>query len=182
MLTRPLVLSLPDKGLVEVGVQSTSPKLWAWTWLNDHDSRDEYANTSHIGGTGSDFFEARNMNVAFLNFVALKINLVLTVGRIISSAVECIKNELLMNSMCAINFTIANSLSSEVRVDRASYRWFGIPMNQKVMCWPKLEPDRIHYFDRTSATICWGLTIGAIVDAKTAEHAAGMTANADSHW
>ena len=30
----------------------------------DHDSEDEYAIIS-IGGTGSDFFKARNMNVAF---------------------------------------------------------------------------------------------------------------------
>ena len=52
-----------DKGLVG-GYNSTILKAVLDMIKRDHDSEDEYAIIS-IGGTGSDFFKARNMNVAF---------------------------------------------------------------------------------------------------------------------
>ena len=53
-----------------------------------------------------------------------------------------------------------------------------IPMNQKVMWLTKfeLEPDRDTILDQLLPQYAESLIYGAIVDAKTAEHAAGMTA------
>lgn len=65
----------------------------------DHDSEDEYAIIS-IGGTGSDFFKARNMNVAFELRGLEDQPSFDQVRKIISKAVGMYQNELLMNFMC----------------------------------------------------------------------------------
>lgn len=87
-----------DKGLVG-GYNSTILKAVLDMIKRDHDSEDEYAIIS-IGGTGSDFFKARNMNVAFELRGLEDQPSFDQVGKIISKAVGMYQNELLMNFMC----------------------------------------------------------------------------------
>ena len=134
-----------DKGLVG-GYNSTILKAVLDMIKRDHDSEDEYAIIS-IGGTGSDFFKARNMNVAFELRGLEDQPSFDQVGKIISKAVGMYQNELFDELYVCYNHHI-NSLSREVRVE-------------KMLPIADFDPSLIY---------------GAIVDAKTAEHAAGMTA------
>ena len=81
-----------DKGLVG-GYNSTILKAVLDMIKRDHDSEDEYAIIS-IGGTGSDFFKARNMNVAFELRGLEDQPSFDQVGKIISKAVGMYQNEL----------------------------------------------------------------------------------------
>ena len=136
-----------DKGLVG-GYNSTILKAVLDMIKRDHDSEDEYAIIS-IGGTGSDFFKARNMNVAF---------------------------ELRGLEVC-YNHHI-NSLSREVRVEKMLPIADFDPNESEghVLTKFELEPDRDTILDQLLPQYAESLIYGAIVDAKTAEHAAGMTA------
>lgn len=98
----------------------------------DHDSEDEYAIIS-IGGTGSDFFKARNMNVAFELRGLEDQPSFEQVGKIISKAVGMYQNELLMNSMCATTTMLIVCLAKFVW-NKCFLSLIWIPMNQKVMC------------------------------------------------
>ena len=80
-----------DKGLVG-GYNSTILKAVLDMIKRDHDSEDEYAIIS-IGGTGSDFFKARNMNVAFELRGLEDQPSFDQVGKIISKAVGMYQNE-----------------------------------------------------------------------------------------
>ena len=145
-----------DKGLVG-GYNSTILKAVLDMIKRDHDSEDEYAIIS-IGGTGSDFFKARNMNVAFELRGLEDQPSFDQVGKIISKAVGMYQNELFDELYVCYNHHI-NSLSREVRVEKML---------------PIADFDTI--LDQLLPQYAESLIYGAIVDAKTAEHAAGMTA------
>ena len=104
-----------DKGLVG-GYNSTILKAVLDMIKRDHDSEDEYAIIS-IGGTGSDFFKARNMNVAFELRGLEDQPSFDQVGKIISKAVGMYQNELFDELYVCYNHHV-NSLSSEVRVEQ----------------------------------------------------------------
>ena len=104
-----------DKGLVG-GYNSTILKAVLDMIKRDHDSEDEYAIIS-IGGTGSDFFKARNMNVAFELRGLEDQPSFEQVGKIISKAVGMYQNELFDELYVCYNHHI-NSLSREVRVEK----------------------------------------------------------------
>ena len=163
-----------DKGLVG-GYNSTILKAVLDMIKRDHDSEDEYAIIS-IGGTGSDFFKARNMNVAF-ELRGLKINLVSIKWEIISKAVGMYQNELFDELYVCYNHHI-NSLSREVRVEKMLPIADFDPNESEghVLTKFELEPDRDTILDQLLPQYAESLIYGAIVDAKTAEHAAGMTA------
>ena len=142
----------------------------------DHDSEDEYAIIS-IGGTGSDFFKARNMNVAFELRGLEDQPSFDQVGKIISKAVGMYQNELLMNSMCAI--TTMSTVCLVRFVWNKCFLSADLDPNESeghVLTKFELEPDRDTILDQLLPQYAESLIYGAIVDAKTAEHAAGMTA------
>ena len=159
-----------DKGLVG-GYNSTILKAVLDMIKRDHDSEDEYAIIS-IGGTGSDFFKARNMNVAFEDQPSFD-----QVGKIISKAVGMYQNELFDELYVCYNHHI-NSLSREVRVEKMLPIADFDPNESEghVLTKFELEPDRDTILDQLLPQYAESLIYGAIVDAKTAEHAAGMTA------
>ena len=152
-----------DKGLVG-GYNSTILKAVLDMIKRDHDSEDEYAIIS-IGGTGSDFFKARNMNVAFELRGLEDQPSFEQVGKIISKAVGMYQNELFDELYVCYNHHV-NSLSIEVPNESEGH----------VLTKFELEPDRDTILDQLLPQYAESLIYGAIVDAKTAEHAAGMTA------
>ena len=160
-----------DKGLVG-GYNSTILK----AVLDMIKREDEYAIIS-IGGTGSDFFKARNMNVAFELRGLEDQPSFDQVGKIISKAVGMYQNELFDELYVCYNHHI-NSLSREVRVEKMLPIADFDPNESEghVLTKFELEPDRDTILDQLLPQYAESLIYGAIVDAKTAEHAAGMTA------
>ena len=130
-----------------------------------------------VGGTGSDFFKARNMNVAFELRGLEDQPSFDQVGKIISKAVGMYQNELFDELYVCYNHHV-NSLSSEVRVEQMLPIADLDPNESEghVLTKFELEPDRDTILDQLLPQYAESLIYGAIVDAKTAEHAAGMTA------
>ena len=184
--TNPMLISRPvkktgyivitsDRGLVG-GYNASILKAVLDMIKRDHDSEDEYAIIS-IGGTGSDFFKARNMNVAFELRGLEDQPSFEQVGKIISKAVGMYQNELFDELYVCYNHHV-NSLSSEVRVEQMLPIADLDPNESEghVLTKFELEPDRDTILDQLLPQYAESLIYGAIVDAKTAEHAAGMTA------
>ena len=99
------------------------------------------------------------------------------VGKIISKAVGMYQNELFDELYVCYNHHV-NSLSSEVRVEQMLPIADLDPNESEghVLTKFELEPDRDTILDQLLPQYAESLIYGAIVDAKTAEHAAGMTA------
>ncbi|HEP4630092.1 TPA: F0F1 ATP synthase subunit gamma [Streptococcus pyogenes] len=130
-----------------------------------------------IGSVGSDFFKARGMNVAFeLRGLADQPSFE-QVRQIISQSVDMFVNEIFDELYVCYNHHV-NSLTSQVRVQQM------LPISDLVadeaaeegVTGFELEPNRHDILDQLLPQFTESLIYGAIIDAKTAEHAAGMTA------
>ena len=126
---------------------------------------------------GSDFFRARHIPVAF-ELRGLEDNPSFEeVNRIISKSVEMYKNELFDELYVCYSHHI-NSLTSQVRVEKM------LPISdldadeasEDNVANFELEPSREAILEQLLPQYAESLIYGAIIDAKTAEHAAGMTA------
>ena len=119
----------------------------------------------------------RNMNVAFELRGLEDQPSFEQVGKIISKAVGMYQNELFDELYVCYNHHV-NSLSSEVRVEQMLPIADLDPNESEghVLTKFELEPDRDTILDQLLPQYAESLIYGAIVDAKTAEHAAGMTA------
>ena len=119
----------------------------------------------------------RNMNVAFELRGLEDQPSFDQVGKIISKAVGMYQNELFDELYVCYNHHI-NSLSREVRVEKMLPIADFDPNESEghVLTKFELEPDRDTILDQLLPQYAESLIYGAIVDAKTAEHAAGMTA------
>ncbi|SEP65832.1 F-type H+-transporting ATPase subunit gamma [Streptococcus equinus] len=130
-----------------------------------------------IGGIGADFFKARGMNVVFELRGLEDQPSFEQVGNIISKSVEMYKNELFDELYVCYNHHV-NSLTSQVRVQQM------LPIAEldadeaaeEGVSGFELEPNRERILEQLLPQYTESLIYGAIVDAKTAEHAAGMTA------
>ncbi|QGZ26980.1 F0F1 ATP synthase subunit gamma [Streptococcus ruminicola] len=130
-----------------------------------------------IGGIGADFFKARGMNVVFELRGLEDQPSFEQVGNIISKSVEMYKNELFDELYVCYNHHV-NSLTSQVRVQQM------LPIAEldadeaaeEGVSGFELEPNREMILEQLLPQYTESLIYGAIVDAKTAEHAAGMTA------
>lgn len=164
-----------DKGLVG-GYNSTILKAVMEMLEQDHDNQEEYEIIA-IGGMGADFFKARGIDMAFeLRGLADQPSFE-EVGRIISKSVEMYKNELFDELYVCYNHHV-NSLTSQVRVQKMlpiSDLDEGEATKEGVIGF-ELEPNRDAILDQLLPQFTESLIYGAIIDAKTAEHAAGMTA------
>ncbi|MCI5871365.1 MULTISPECIES: F0F1 ATP synthase subunit gamma [Streptococcus] len=184
--TNPMLVSRPvkktgyivitsDKGLVG-GYNSTILKAVMEMLEQDHDHTDEYEIIA-IGGMGADFFKARGIDIAFeLRGLADQPSFE-QVGRIISQSVEMYKEELFDELYVCYNHHV-NSLTSQVRVQKMlpiSDLDEGEAAKEGVTGF-ELEPNREAILDQLLPQFTESLIYGAIIDAKTAEHAAGMTA------
>ena len=130
-----------------------------------------------IGGIGADFFKARGMNVVFELRGLEDQPSFEQVGNIIAKSVEMYKNELFDELYGCYNHHV-NSLTSQVRVQQM------LPIAEldadeaaeEGVSGFELEPNREMILEQLLPQYTESLIYGAIVDAKTAEHAAGMTA------
>lgn len=165
-----------DKGLVG-GYNSKILKAMMDTITDYHTENDDYAIIS-IGSVGSDFFKARGMNVSFELHGLEDQPSFDQVGKIIAQAVEMYKNELFDELYVCYNHHV-NSLTSQVRMQQM------LPIKEldadeasedRVITGFELEPNREVILEQLLPQYTESLIYGAIIDAKTAEHAAGMTA------
>ncbi|HGD1588654.1 TPA: F0F1 ATP synthase subunit gamma [Streptococcus agalactiae] len=165
-----------DKGLVG-GYNSKILKAMMDTITDYHTENDDYAIIS-IGSVGSDFFKARGMNVSFELRGLEDQPSFDQVGKIIAQAVEMYKNELFDGLYVCYNHHV-NSLTSQVRMQQM------LPIKEldadeasedRVITGFELEPNREVILEQLLPQYTESLIYGAIIDAKTAEHAAGMTA------
>ncbi|HGA4292528.1 TPA: F0F1 ATP synthase subunit gamma [Streptococcus agalactiae] len=165
-----------DKGLVG-GYNSKILKAMMDTITDYHTENDDYAIIS-IGSVGSDFFKARGMNVSFELRGLEDQPSFDQVGKIIAQAVEMYKNELFDELYVCYNHHV-NSLTSQVRMQQM------LPIKEldaeeasedRVITGFELEPNREVILEQLLPQYTESLIDGAIIDAKTAEHAAGMTA------
>ncbi|HGI4998641.1 TPA: F0F1 ATP synthase subunit gamma [Streptococcus agalactiae] len=165
-----------DKGLVG-GYNSKILKAMMDTITDYHTENDDYAIIS-IGSVGSDFFKARGMNVSFELRGLEDQPSFDQVGKIIAQAVEMYKNELFDELYVCYNHHV-NSLTSQVRMQQM------LPIKEldadeasedRVITGFELEPNCEVILEQLLPQYTESLIYGAIIDAKTAEHAAGMTA------
>ncbi|HFH7991438.1 TPA: F0F1 ATP synthase subunit gamma [Streptococcus agalactiae] len=165
-----------DKGLVG-GYNSKILKAMMDTITDYHTENDDYAIIS-IGSVGSDFFKARGMNVSFELRGLEDQPSFDQVGKIIAQAVEMYKNELFDELYVCYNHHV-NSLTSQVRMQQM------LPIKEldaeeasedRLITGFELEPNREVILEQLLPQYTESLIYGAIIDAKTAEHAAGMTA------
>ncbi len=141
----------------------------------DHDSKDEYEIIA-IGSMGADFFRARGIDPVFeLRGLADNPSFE-EVQKIISKSVEMYKNELFDELYVCYNHHV-NSLTSQVRVQQM------LPVEDLdhneadgYTATFELEPNREAILEQLLTQYAESTIYGAILDAKTAENAAGMTA------
>ncbi|HES1731408.1 TPA: F0F1 ATP synthase subunit gamma [Streptococcus pyogenes] len=163
-----------DKGLV--GGYNSKILKSVMDMITEYHADGDYEIIS-IGSVGSDFFKARGMNVAFeLRGLADQSSFE-QVRQIISQSVDMFVNEIFDELYVCYNHHV-NSLTSQVRVQQM------LPISDLVadeaaeegVTGFELEPNRHDILDQLLPQFTESLIYGAIIDAKTAEHAAGMTA------
>ncbi len=163
-----------DGGLV--GSYNSSILKQMMTMLQeDHDSSDEYVMIT-IGATGADFFKTRGIDIAYeLRNLSDQPSFE-EVRKIVNLTTSMYQNEVFDELYVCYNHHV-NSLTSQFRVEKM------LPISdldpgeateyeQEYI----FEPDEGKILDQLLPQYAESLIYGAIVDAKTAEHAAGMTA------
>lgn len=163
-----------DKGLVG-GYNSAVLKQTMAMIDKDHADHKEFVLLC-IGGMGADFFNTRGMEVSyelrgvsdFPNFDEVR--------KIVNTATAMYRNGLFDELYVCYNHHV-NSLSSQYRVEKM------LPISdlhheeaEEYEVDYILEPSKDMILDILLPQYAESLIYGAIVDAKTAEHAAGMTA------
>lgn len=164
-----------DKGLVG-GYNSKILKAML-DLINEYHPNDKNYTIISIGGVGSDFFKARGMDVAFELRGLEDQPSFEQVGQIISESVDMYQEGIFDELYVCYNHHV-NSITSQVRVQQM------LPIteldaeqaSEEGVSGFELEPDRDTILEQLLPQYTESLIYGAIIDAKTAEHAAGMTA------
>lgn len=179
LISRPVkrtgyIVITSDGGLVG-GYNSSILKQTMSMLESDHDSSDEYVMLA-IGGTGADFFRARGISLAYeLRNLSDQPSFD-EVRKIVSMTTTMYQNQVFDELYVCYNHHI-NSLTSQFRVEKM------LPISDldpdEAQEYPQeyiLEPSKDIILDQLLPQYAESLIYGAIIDAKTAEHAAGMTA------
>ncbi|KAF1295750.1 F0F1 ATP synthase subunit gamma [Enterococcus sp. JM4C] len=179
LLKRPVkktgyIVITSDGGLVG-GYNSSILKQTMGMLEEDHTSQDEYVMIA-IGATGADFFKTRGINLAYeLRNLSDQPSFE-EVRKIVSMATTMYESEVFDELYVCYNHHI-NSLTSQFRVEKM------LPISDldadEATTYEQeyiLEPSKDVILDTLLPQYAESLIYGAIVDAKTAEHAAGMTA------
>lgn len=179
LISRPVkktgyIVITADGGLVG-GYNSSILKQTMSILEEDHQSPDEYVMIA-IGGTGADFFKARDINLAYeLRNLSDQPSFD-EVRKIVNMATTMYQNEVFDELFVCYNHHI-NSLTSQFRVEKM------LPISDLDPGEAKsfeqeyiFEPSKEEILTQLLPQYAESLIYGAIVDAKTAEHAAGMTA------
>ncbi len=179
LLSRPVkktgyLVITADGGLVG-GYNSSILKQTMSILEEDHQSPDDYVMIA-IGGTGADFFKARGINLAYeLRNLSDQPSFD-EVRKIVNMATTMFQNEVFDELYVCYNHHI-NSLTSQFRVEKM------LPISdldpEEATTFEQeyiFEPSKEEILSQLLPQYAESLIYGAIVDAKTAEHAAGMTA------
>ncbi|HAQ7964128.1 TPA: F0F1 ATP synthase subunit gamma [Enterococcus faecium] len=179
LLSRPVkktgyIVITADGGLVG-GYNSSILKQTMSILEEDHQSPDDYVMIA-IGGTGADFFKARGINLAYeLRNLSDQPSFD-EVRKIVNMATTMYQNEVFDELYVCYNHHI-NSLTSQFRVEKM------MPISdldpEEATTFEQeyiFEPSKEEILSQLLPQYAESLIYGAIVDAKTAEHAAGMTA------
>ncbi|HFM8259412.1 TPA: F0F1 ATP synthase subunit gamma [Enterococcus faecium] len=179
LLSRPVkktgyIVIIADGGLVG-GYNSSILKQTMSILEEDHQSPDDYVMIA-IGGTGADFFKARGINLAYeLRNLSDQPSFD-EVRKIVNMATTMYQNEVFDELYVCYNHHI-NSLTSQFRVEKM------LPISdldpEEATTFEQeyiFEPSKEEILSQLLPQYAESLIYGAIVDAKTAEHAAGMTA------
>ncbi|HFP7360815.1 TPA: F0F1 ATP synthase subunit gamma [Enterococcus faecium] len=179
LLSRPVkktgyIVITADGGLVG-GYNSSILKQTMSILEEDHQSPDDYVMIA-IGGTGADFFKARGINLAYeLRNLSDQPSFD-EVRKIVNMATTMFQNEVFDELYVCYNHHI-NSLTSQFRVEKM------LPISdldpEEATTFEQeyiFEPSKEEILSQLLPQYAESLIYGAIVDAKTAEHAAGMTA------
>ena len=179
LISRPVkktgyIVITSDGGLVG-GYNSSILKQMMSMLKEDHSSPDEYVMIA-IGGTGADFFKARGINLAYeLRNLSDQPSFE-EVRKIVTMATTMYQNEVFDELYVCYNHHI-NSLTSQFRVKKMLPIVDLDPEEAESYEQEYLfEPSKEEILDHLLPQYAESLIYGAIVDAKTAEHAAGMTA------
>ncbi|EME3480494.1 TPA: F0F1 ATP synthase subunit gamma [Enterococcus faecium] len=179
LLSRPVkktgyIVITADGGLVG-GYNSSILKQTMSILEEDHQSPDDYVMIA-IGGTGADFFKTRGINLAYeLRNLSDQPSFD-EVRKIVNMATTMYQNEVFDELYVCYNHHI-NSLTSQFRVEKM------LPISdldpEEATTFEQeyiFEPSKEEILSQLLPQYAESLIYGAIVDAKTAEHAAGMTA------
>lgn len=179
LISRPVkktgyIVITADGGLVG-GYNSSILKQTMSILEEDHKSPDDYVMIA-IGGTGADFFKARGINLAYeLRNLSDQPSFD-EVRKIVGMATTMYQNEVFDELYVCYNHHI-NSLASQFRVEKM------LPISdldpEEATTFDQeyiFEPSKEEILAQLLPQYAESLIYGAIVDAKTAEHAAGMTA------
>ncbi len=163
-----------DKGLV--GAYNSTILRAVMEMINqDHDSKEEYVILS-LGGIGSDFFKARKISPIFELRGLSDHPSFEDVRQIITKAMDMYQDELFDELYVCYNHHI-NSMTSQVRVEHMLPISHLDPNEADGYTHTfELEPDRDAILAQLLPQYAESMIYGAIVDAKTAESAASMTA------
>ena len=163
-----------DKGLVG-GYNSSILKSVMQMLKDEHDQADDYVIIA-LGGMGADFFKARGINVSYeLRGLSDQPSFD-EVRKIVNQSVSLYQQELFDELYVCYNQHI-NSLTSQVRVEKmlpiSDIDENDATPNRQPF---ELEPDRDTILAQLLPQYAESMIYGSIIDAKTAEHAAGMAA------
>ena len=163
-----------DKGLVG-GYNSTILKAVMQMLADDHDNQEEYVIIA-LGGMGADFFKARDINVSYELRGLSDQPTFDEVRKIVNKSVSLYQNELFDVLYVCYNHHV-NSLTSQVRVEKM-LPITDLDENEATSHHQEfeLEPDRDTILEQLLPQYAESMIYGSIIDAKTAEHAAGMAA------
>lgn len=163
-----------DKGLVG-GYNSTILKSVMQRLADDHDNQEEYVIIA-LGGMGADFFKARDINVSYELRGLSDQPTFDEVRKIVNKSVSLYQNELFDELYVCYNHHV-NSLTSQVRVEKM-LPITDLDENEATSHHQEfeLEPDRDTILEQLLPQYAESMIYGSIIDAKTAEHAAGMAA------
>ena len=163
-----------DRGLVG-GYNSNILKSVMNTIRKRHANESEYTILA-LGGTGADFFKARNVKVSYVLRGLSDQPTFEEVRAIVTEAVTEYQAEEFDELYVCYNHHV-NSLVSDARMEKMLPISFEESGQQKPSLETfELEPDRETILNQLLPQYAESMIYGSIVDAKTAEHAAGMTA------
>ena len=162
-----------DRGLVG-SYNSTVLKAMMQMIKDDHESPDDYVMMA-IGGVGADFFKARGLNLAYEYRGVSDIPTFNEVREIVKTAVTMYDNGVFDELYVCYNHHV-NTLTSAFRAEKM------LPISDLDVSEVEdtnveylVEPDLDAVLDAVLPQYAESLIFGAIMDAKTAEHAASTT-------
>lgn len=163
-----------DRGLVG-SYNSTVLKAMMQMIKDDHESPDDYVMMA-IGGVGADFFKARGLNLAYEYRGVSDIPTFNEVREIVKTAVTMFDNGVFDELYVCYNHHV-NTLTSAFRAEKM------LPISDLDVSEVAdtnveylIEPDLDSVLESVLPQYAESLIFGAIMDAKTAEHAASTTA------